>query len=76
MLDKIYETKEFIIYKDSKGFDFVYDIENKTNKLLTIDMTEFDYQIIIKNWVGFLCDEEYIINDIISGKYELTMETL
>jgi hypothetical protein len=74
MLEKIYETEDFVIWKDNKGFDFQYDIENKTSDLLTINMTDFDYQIIVKDWVGFFNNEEYIIEDIITGKYELLKE--
>ena len=33
-LEKIFENDDFIVWKDNKGFDFAYDIENKTDNKL------------------------------------------
>ena len=35
-LEKIFENDDFIVWKDNKGFDFAYDIENKTDNKLII----------------------------------------
>ena len=38
-LEKMFENDDFIIWKDDKGWDFSFDIENKTDKLLVIQFT-------------------------------------
>jgi hypothetical protein len=68
-LGKIFENDSFIIWQDNKGWDFAYDIENKTDEKITIQFTEFDEAIEVEDWVGLFNDEEYIINDILEGKY-------
>lgn len=70
-LKKIFENNYFIIYKDNKGWDFVYDIENKTNKKIIIQFTEFDEKIEINDWVGFFNDETSYIEEILKGNYEI-----
>ena len=47
-LEKIFETDEFIIWKDNKGFDFAYDIENKTDEEITIKYGFWEEEITIK----------------------------
>lgn len=66
-LEKIFETDEFIIWKDNKGFDFAYDIENKTDEEITIKYGFWEEEITIKDWVGLFADEESIIEMILRG---------
>lgn len=73
-LEKIFENDKFIIWQDNKGWDFAYDIENKTDNKLVIKFTEFDENIEIDDWVGLFNNEEYKINDIINGNYEIGVE--
>ena len=68
-LENIFETDEFIIWKDNKGFDFAYDIENKTDEEITIQFTEFDETIEVEDWVGLFNDEESYIDEILKGNY-------
>ena len=70
-LENIFETDEFIIWKDNKGWDFAYDIENKTDEKITIQFTEFDETIEIENWVGLFNDEEIYIDEILKGNYKV-----
>lgn len=71
-LEKIFETDEFIIWKDNKGFDFAYDIENKTDNKLIIHYGDDDSNIIeINDWVGLFADEEYTIECILNGEFEV-----
>jgi len=74
MIEKIYETTEFIIYKDSKGYDFAYDIENKIDNMIIIKFTNFDEELKIKDWVGLFNNQSYMIEDILNGDYELIEE--
>jgi len=71
MIEKIYETTEFIVYQDNKGWDFAYDIENKNDNAIIIRFTDFDEDLEIKDWVGLFNDQEYMIEDILNGKYEI-----
>ena len=64
-LENIFETDEFIIWKDNKGWDFAYDIENKTDEKITIQFTEFDETIEVEDWVGLFNDEESYIDEIL-----------
>lgn len=73
-LEKIFENEYFIIWKDNKGWDFFYDIENKTEEKLIIQFTEFEEELEIKDWIGFFNDEEYYINEILNGNYEIKKE--
>lgn len=68
-LENIFETDEFIIWKDNKGWDFAYDIENKTDEKITIQFTEFDETIEVEDWVGLFNDEESYIDEILKGNY-------
>lgn len=68
-LENIFENDKFIIWKDNKGWDFAYDIENKTDEKITIQFTEFDKTLEIQDWVGLFADEEYIIESILKGNY-------
>lgn len=68
-LENIFETDKIIVWQDNKGWDFAYDIENKTNKPITIQFTEFDETIEIDNWVGLFNDEEIYIEEILKGNY-------
>lgn len=68
-LENIFETNEFIIWKDNKGWDFAYDIENKTDEKITIQFTEFDETIEVEDWVGLFNDEESYIDEILKGNY-------
>ena len=70
-LENIFENDIFIIWKDNKGWDFAYDIENKTDDKLTIQFTEFDETIEIEDWVGLFNDEEIYIEEILKGNYEV-----
>ena len=70
-LEKIFENDDFIIWKDNKGWDFSFDIENKTDKLLVIQFTECDEKIEIDDWVGLFEDERYYINEILKNNYEV-----
>ena len=74
MIEKIYETTEFIIYKDSKGYDFAYDIENKIDNMIIIKFTNFDEELKIKDWIGLFNNQSYMIEDILNGDYELIEE--
>ena len=74
MIKKIYETTEFIIYKDSKGYDFAYDIENKIDNMIIIKFTNFDEELKIKDWIGLFNNQSYMIEDILNGNYELIEE--
>ena len=74
MIEKIYETTEFIVYKDSKGYDFAYDIENKINNMIIIKFTNFDEELKIKDWIGLFNNQSYMIEDILNGDYELIEE--
>ena len=68
-LEKIFENDIFIIWKDNKGWDFAYDIENKTDKKIVIQFTEFDETIEVEDWVGLFNDEESYIEEILKGNY-------
>ena len=68
-LEKIFENDSFIIWQDNKGWDFAYDIENKTNKEITICLNDCDEEYTINKWLGLFNNQEYIINDILEGKY-------
>lgn len=70
-LEKIFENDTFIIWQDNKGWDFAYDIENKTNDKITIQFTEFDEEIEIDDWIGLFNDEEDIIQEILNGNYTI-----
>ena len=70
-LEKIFENEKFIIWQDNKGWDFAYDIENKTDEAFTIQFTEFDESIEIDDWVGLFNDEESYIEEILKGNYEV-----
>lgn len=70
-LEKIFENDYFIIYKDNKGYDFVYDIENKQDKEITIFLTEYEEEITIKKWLGLFESDFYIIENIINGNFEI-----
>lgn len=70
-LEKIFENDTFIIWQDNKGWDFVYDIENKTNDKITIQFTEFDEEIEIDDWIGLFNNEEDIIQEILNGNYTI-----
>ena len=73
-LEKIFENNEFIIWQDNKGWDFAYDIENKTDNKLIIQFTDFNEKIEINNWVGLFNNEESYINEILKGNYEIGVE--
>lgn len=73
-LEKIFENDKFIIWQDNKGWDFAYDIENKTDNKLIIQFTDFDEKIEINDWVGLFNDEEIYINEILKGNYEIGVE--
>ena len=45
-LEKIFENDDFIVWKDNKGFDFAYDIENKTDNKLIIHYGDDDSNVI------------------------------
>lgn len=68
ILEKIFENDYFIIYKDNKGYDFVYDIENKQEK--TTIILE-DKEITINKWLGLFESDFYIIENIINGNFEI-----
>ena len=68
-LENIFENDIFIIWKDNKGWDFAYNIENKTDDKLTIQFTEFDETIEVEDWVGLFNDEESYIDEILKGNY-------
>ena len=68
-LEKIFENDKFIIWQDNKGWDFAYDIENKTDEKITIQFTEFDETIEIEDWCGLFNDEESYIEEILKGNY-------
>lgn len=74
MLKKIYERDEFVIYKDDKGYDFAYDIENKTDNIIIIKFTNFDEELKIREWVGLFNNQSYMIEDILNGNYDLVEE--
>lgn len=68
-LENIFENDKFIIWQDNKGWDFAYDIENKTDEKITIQFTEFDETIEVEDWVGLFNDEESYIEEILKGNY-------
>lgn len=70
-LEKIFENDYFIIYKDNKGYDFVYDIENKQDEEITIFLTEYEENITIKDWIGLFESDYYVVESIINGNYEI-----
>jgi hypothetical protein len=70
-LEVIYEDKNIIVYYDGKGWDFTYDIENKTDNTIFIKFTDYDEHLEIKDWVGLFSDQKYMIEDILAGKYEI-----
>ena len=71
-LEKIFENDDFIVWKDNIGFDFAYDIENKTDNKLIIHYGDDDSNVIeINDWVGLFADEEYIIECILKGEFEV-----
>ena len=71
-LEKIFENNDFIVWKDNKGFDFAYDIENKTDNKLIIHYGEDNDNIIeINDWVGLFVGDKYIIECILNGKFEV-----
>ena len=71
-LEKIFENDDFIVWKDNKGFDFAYDIENKTDNKLIIHYGDDDSNVSeINDWVGLFADEEYIIECILKGEFEV-----
>lgn len=70
-LEKIFENDLFILYKDNKGFDFAYDIENKTDNKITIQYGDYDEELEIGEWLGLFADEEYIIESILNNNYKV-----
>lgn len=70
-LEKIFENDTFIIWQDNKGWDFAYDIENKTDKKIVIRFTEFDETIEVENWCGLFNNDECYINEILNGNFEV-----
>lgn len=71
-LEKIFENDDFIVWKDNKGFDFAYDIENKTDNNLIIHYGDDESNIIeINDLVGLFADEEYTIECILNGEFEV-----
>lgn len=70
-LEKIFENDTFIIWQDNKGWDFAYDIENKTDEEITIQYGFWEEEITIKDWVGLFADEESIIEMILKGDYKV-----
>ena len=70
-LEKIFENDTFIIWQDNKGWDFAYDIENKTDNKLTIQFIDFDEKIEVNNWVGLFNDDRFYIDEILNGRYEV-----
>ena len=74
-LEKLFENDEFIIWKDNKGFDFAYGIENKTEENLIIEYGEDEATIEVKEWLGLFNYEENIINYILNGNYKIIEES-
>ena len=71
-LEKIFENNDFIVWKDNKGFDFAYDIENKTDNKLIIHYGEDNDNIIeINDWVGLFVGDKYTIECILNVKFEV-----
>ncbi len=70
-LKKIFENNDFIVYEDNKGFDFAYDIENKTGNKLVIRYGEYEETIEIGEWLGLFPSEKYIIECILNEDYEI-----
>jgi len=74
MLKKIYENKYFKIFKDNKGYDFNYVIENKENKeiKLIIELDSYNFEnLIINDWIGLFEFEKHIIDNIINNNYKI-----
>ena len=74
MIDKIYEQDNFIVYKDNKGYDFAYIIENKIDYMITIKFLDYDEELKIKDWIGLFNSQDYMIEDILNGNYDLIVE--
>lgn len=70
-MKKIFEDNNIIVYKDDKGFDFAFDIENKNDYSIFIEITEYDEKIKVNNWLGLFYDEKYIVDSIINGCYSI-----
>ncbi len=70
-LENIFENDLFIIYQDNKGYDFAYDIENKTDETIKVIYGDYDEEFEIKDWVGLFIDEKYLIDCLINGNYKV-----
>ena len=73
-LKKIFENNSFIIWEDNKGYDFSYDIENKTNNKIIIELCNYEEQHKIDDWIGLFNNQEYIIEEILNGNYKVVEE--
>lgn len=73
-LKKIFENQDLVIYEDTKGFDFAYGIENKTDNKLIIEYGDDNEIIEVDKWLGLFADEEYIVDSIINEDYILREE--
>ena len=51
-----------------------FDIENKNDNAIIIRFTDYDEILEIKDWVGLFSDQEYMIKDILNGKYEIIVQ--
>lgn len=71
MLKRIFENEDFILYYDNKGYDFVYDIENKRDTAITIKLNDCEETFTINDWRGLFDDEQYVIDSIIKNDYEI-----
>ena len=81
-LENIFETDEFIIWKDNKGWDFAYDIENKTGGKNQMLLKEILYNNImpheifadkIKKAVKGLGTDEEMLSRALVSRCELDM---
>jgi len=70
-LTKVLENEDFIIYEDTKGYDFAYVIYNKCNRKIIIQYGDFEEEIEVNDWLGLFINEEYIIDEILNGNYTI-----
>ncbi len=76
-MKKIYENTYITIYEDNKGYDFHYNIKNNLYdlpfpsdiKILYGD--DLENELEIKEWVGLFNNEDYIVDYILNGKYQI-----
>lgn len=68
---KLLETDSFILYKDNKGYDFAYEIENKSNDTLSFSFPDREDKLEVQKWIGLFDDQKDFVDSILKDDYDL-----